>query len=72
VLFRSEVGGKHFEWSHNDLFVVPNFLWRRHINTGKTDAVIYSVSDSALMQNIGQYYAQGRDKHGKVTELTLQ
>ena len=45
---------------------------RRHINTGKTDAVIYSVSDTALMQNIGQYYAQGRDKHGKVTELTLQ
>jgi hypothetical protein len=24
------------------------------------------------MHNIGQYYAQGRDKHGKVTELTLQ
>jgi hypothetical protein len=29
------------------------------------------VSDAALMRNIGQYYAQGRDKHGKVTELTL-
>jgi len=68
----TEVGGKRFEWGHNDLWVVPNFLWRRHINTGKTDAVIYSVSDAALMRNIGQYYAQGRDKHGKVTELTLQ
>ena len=33
------------------------------------DAMIYSVSDAALMRNIGQYYAQGRDKHGKVTEL---
>jgi len=65
----TEVGGKRFEWSHNDLFVVPNFLWRRHINTGKTDAVIYSVSDAALMRNIGQYYAQGRSKDGKVTEL---
>jgi hypothetical protein len=30
------------------------------------------MSDAALMQNIGQYYAQGRDKYGKVTELTLQ
>jgi gentisate 1,2-dioxygenase len=68
----TEVGGKRFEWGHNDLFVVPNFLWRRHINTGKNDAVIYSVSDAALMQNIGQYYAQGRDSKGKVTELTLQ
>ena len=65
----TEVGGKRFEWGHNDLFVVPNFLWRRHINTGKTDAVIYSVSDAALMRNIGQYYAQGRAKDGKVTEL---
>jgi gentisate 1,2-dioxygenase len=65
----TEVGGKRFEWSHNDLFVVPNFMWRRHINTGKTDAVIYSVSDAALMRNIGQYYAQGRAKNGKVNEL---
>ncbi len=65
----TEVGGKRFEWGHNDLFVVPNFTWRKHINTGKTDAVIYSVSDAALMKNIGQYYAQGRAKDGKVTEL---
>jgi hypothetical protein len=34
--------------------------------------VIYSVSDAALMRNIGQYYAQGRDNKGKVTELVLQ
>jgi gentisate 1,2-dioxygenase len=67
----TEVGGKRFEWGKNDLFVVPNFLWRRHINTGKSDAVIYSVSDAALMRNIGQYYAQGRAKDGKVTELTV-
>jgi gentisate 1,2-dioxygenase len=65
----TEVGGKRFDWGYNDLFVVPNFTWRKHINTGKTDAIIYSVSDAALMRNIGQYYSQGRDKHGKVTEL---
>ena len=60
------------EWGHNDLFVVPDFLWRRHINTGGADAIIYSVSDAALMHNIGQYYAQGRDQDGKVTDLTRQ
>jgi gentisate 1,2-dioxygenase len=65
----TEVGGKRFEWTQNDIFVAPNFLWRRHLNTGKNDAVIYSVSDAALMMNIGQYYAQGRSKNGKVTEL---
>jgi gentisate 1,2-dioxygenase len=67
----TEVGGKRFEWGRNDLFVVPNFLWRRHINTGKSDAIIYSVSDAALMRNIGQYYAQGRAANGKVSELTV-
>ena len=66
----TEVGGKRFEWGRNDIFVVPNFLWRRHINTGKGDAVIYSVSDAALMRNIGQYYAQGRSRNGRVAELT--
>ena len=65
----TEVGGKRFEWAKNDIFVVPNFLLRRHVNAGKGDAVIYSVSDAALMRNIGQYYAQGRSNDGKVTEL---
>jgi hypothetical protein len=27
------------------------------------------VSDAALMRNIGQYFAQGRGRDGKVTEL---
>jgi hypothetical protein len=63
----TEVGGKRFEWGHNDLFVVPNFIWRRHINTGKTDAVIYSVSDAALMRNIASTTRRAKD--GKVTEL---
>jgi gentisate 1,2-dioxygenase len=65
----TEIGGKRFDWEENDIFVVPNFLWRRHINTGKKDALLYSVSDAALMRNIGQYYAQGRTKDGKVAEL---
>ena len=41
----TEIAGKRFEWGRNDMFVVPNFLWRRHINTGKGDAVLYSVSE---------------------------
>jgi len=48
---------------------VPNFVWRKHINTGSSDAIIYTVSDSALLQKIGQYRAQGKDKAGKVIQL---
>ncbi len=65
----TEIGGQRFDWAANDIFVVPNFLWRRHINTGRGDAVIYAVSDQPLLEKIGQYRAQGRLADGKVVQL---
>jgi gentisate 1,2-dioxygenase len=49
--------------------VVPNFVWRKHTNTGTGNAILYTVSDSALLKNIGQYRAQGKAKDGKVIQL---
>ena len=49
--------------------VVPNFLWRRHVNTGKSDAVLYTVSDAALLKNIGQYRSQGKGGKGEVVQI---
>ena len=46
----SEIGGQRFDWEPNDIMVVPNFLWRQHVNTGKSDAMLYTVSDAALLQ----------------------
>ncbi len=65
----TEVAGRTFQWDENDIFVVPNFLWRRHRNAAKTDAVLYSVSDRALLEHIGQYRAQGHDEAGRVIDL---
>jgi gentisate 1,2-dioxygenase len=65
----TEVGGQRFDWEPNDIVVMPNFLWRRHVNTGKSDAVLYTVSDAALLRNIGQYRAQGKASDGKVVQL---
>jgi len=65
----TEIAGQRYDWERNDLFVAPNFLWRRHVNTGKGDAVLYSVSEAPLMEKIGQYRAQGRTQNGEVTEL---
>jgi gentisate 1,2-dioxygenase len=66
---KSEIGGETYDWEENDIMVVPNFLWRRHINTGRDEAILYTVSDAALLRNIGQYRAQGRDKSDKVVQL---
>ena len=65
----SEVGNQHFAWAKNDVFVIPNFLWRRHVNTGRSDAVLYTVSDAALMKNLGQYRAQGKLADGTVEQI---
>ena len=60
---------QQLDWQENDIFVVPNFLWRRHANRGDKDAVLYAVSDMPLLEKIGQYRAQGRDAEGKVVQL---
>jgi len=65
----TEIAGQRFNWEPNDVFVVPSFLWRRHLNRGKNDAVLYAVSDQPLMEKIGQYRAQGRTPDGAVVEL---
>lgn len=65
----TEIGRRRFAWEANDIFVVPGFLWRRHINTSDRDAVLYTVSDRPLLDRIGQYRAQGRGGDDAVVEL---
>jgi gentisate 1,2-dioxygenase len=65
----TEVAGRRLEWARNDILVVPNFLWRRHFNTGSADAVLYAVSDAPLLDKIGQYRAQGRTEADEVLEI---
>jgi gentisate 1,2-dioxygenase len=65
----SEIGGQRFEWEKNDILAVPNFLWRRHVNSGNEDAILYTVSDAALLNAIGQYRAQGKTKDGKIAQI---
>ena len=65
----TEIAGQSFEWEANDIFVVPGFAWRRHLNPSGGDAVLYAVSDAPLLEKIGQYRAQGRLPDDKVVEL---
>lgn len=65
----SEIGRRRFDWEANDIFVVPGFLWRRHVNDGDGDAVLYAVCDRPLLDKIGQYRAQGRLAGDSVAEL---
>jgi len=48
---RSQIGGETFDWSENDVFVVPNWTWFSHKATG--DAVLFSYSDRAALEQLG-------------------
>ena len=50
----SEISGQRFEWGPNDVFVVPNWAWHRHL-PGGDDAVLYSVTDEPVMKKLGLY-----------------
>ena len=58
-----------FDWEENDVMAIPNFLWRRHVNNGTEDAIIYTTSDKALLENIGQYRSQGKAKDGSIVQI---
>jgi gentisate 1,2-dioxygenase len=66
----TEIAGRAFDWEENDVFVVPGFTWRRHLNHSPRDAVLYAVSDMPLLDKIGQYRAQGRLPDDTVVELS--
>jgi gentisate 1,2-dioxygenase len=66
---RVEVDGESLEWERNDFFVVPSHRWRRLVNAGTGDAVLYSYTDQPLIAKIGYYRAQGKTAKGGLVEL---
>lgn len=65
----TDVDGERLDWAKNDFFVVPSHRWRNFVNTGKTDVILYSYTDAPLIEKIGYYRVQGKDKTGAVSEL---
>lgn len=45
------VGDTMIRWRENDVFVVPNWTWRRHET--RNGAVVLSFSDRALQETLG-------------------
>ncbi len=62
------VNGQLFEWSRNDIFVVPGWHWCRHEN-GSDDAVLYSVTDQPAVESLGVFRSQGRGSDGRIVDL---
>jgi gentisate 1,2-dioxygenase len=65
----TEVEGRRLEWGRNDVFTVPGWQWHEHANTGREDALLYSVTDEPVMRKLGLYREEGRGADGKAVRL---
>lgn len=49
----SVIAGKTFDWDEKDTFVVPSWTWHEHL--ARTESVLFSYSDSAMLPALGLY-----------------
>lgn len=66
----TEIAGQRYDWEKNDIFILPNHLWRRHVNLDDSaNAILYGVTDAPLLQKLGHFRSQGKSRSGDVVEL---
>jgi gentisate 1,2-dioxygenase len=66
----TEAAGRRIEWSRNDVFVVPAWVWHRHENADpRADAVLYSVSDEPALAKLGVFRDQGMREDGTIEDI---
>ena len=65
----SVVGGKRMDWEKHDIVAIPSWHWHEHGNDSKSDAIIYSVSDSPVIEKLGLYCEERKTRDGKTEFL---
>jgi gentisate 1,2-dioxygenase len=58
----SVIGGRIFRWDEKDTFVVPSWHWHEH--RARTESVLFSYSDSAVLQPLGLYREEPLEENG--------
>jgi gentisate 1,2-dioxygenase len=52
----SIIAGRRYDWSKNDIFVVPSWAWHEHANASdRENAVLFSFSDLPSIHALGLY-----------------
>lgn len=62
-------GNQRIDWSKHDIYAVPSWCWHEHGNDGSEDAIVYSVSDSPVMEKLGLYCEQRKTRAGETEFL---
>jgi gentisate 1,2-dioxygenase len=56
----SMVGGQRLDWEDKDVFTVPTWTFREHVNTGGRPAFLFSFSDAPVMKALSLYREETR------------
>ena len=59
-----KAGDQRIDWGKHDIFTVPSWHWHEFGNDSKEDAIVYSVSDSPVIEKLGLYCEQRKTKEG--------
>ncbi|AEJ43746.1 cupin domain-containing protein [Alicyclobacillus acidocaldarius] len=46
------IEGVRFAWEKGDTFVIPNWAWHEHVNTGSRSAYLFSTNDRPVMERL--------------------
>jgi gentisate 1,2-dioxygenase len=52
---RTTIDGKGFDWEKGDIVVLPSWALHQHQNTGKGDAILFSIHDRPVIEALGLY-----------------
>jgi len=68
---RTEIdGAPALQWEKNDLFVVPDWTWYRHVSADpKSDVLLYAVGDEPVVKILKLWRHQRRTAAGAIEEL---
>jgi gentisate 1,2-dioxygenase len=51
----SIVGGTRIDWEDKDVFTVPTWTFREHVNDGDRPAFLFSFTDAPVMKALDLY-----------------
>ena len=61
---RTIIDGKAFDWERNDIFCLPSWSLHEHHNTGKEDAILFSINDHPVLEKFGFFREQAYADNG--------
>lgn len=68
---QSVVNGVRFEWGRRDVLLVPPWSWHEHENLTEEDAILFTLSDSAMVRILSLYREEAFQDNGGQQKISI-